>query len=56
MDNIKFYNGHTMPKVGLGTFRVENNDDCTKAVKYAIENGYRSIDTAMVYGLSLIHI
>lgn len=50
MDNIKFYNGHTMPKVGLGTFRVENNDDCTKAVKYAIENGYRSIDTAMVYG------
>lgn len=50
MDNIKFYNGHTMPKVGLGTFRVENNDDCTKAVKYAIENGYRSIDTAKVYG------
>ena len=50
MDNIKFYNGHTMPKVGLGTFRVENNDDCTKAVKYAIENGYRSIDTAMIYG------
>ena len=39
-----------MPKVGLGTFRVENNDDCTKAVKYAIENGYRSIDTAKVYG------
>ncbi|PTI18312.1 aldo/keto reductase [Staphylococcus warneri] len=50
MDNIKFYNGHTMPKVGLGTFRVKNNDDCTKAVKYAIENGYRSIDTAKVYG------
>ena len=50
MDNIKFYNGHTMRKVGLGTFRVENNDDCTKAVKYAIENGYRSIDTAKVYG------
>ncbi|WP_338379283.1 aldo/keto reductase, partial [Enterococcus faecium] len=33
-----------------GTFRVENNDDCTKAVKHAIENGYRSIDTAKVYG------
>lgn len=49
MDKIKFYNGHEMPRVGLGTFRVENNDDCTKAVKHAIENGYRSIDTAKVY-------
>ncbi len=50
MDKIKFYNGHEMSRVGLGTFRVENNDDCTKAVKHAIENGYRSIDTAKVYG------
>ncbi|MGE8024454.1 aldo/keto reductase [Staphylococcus pasteuri] len=50
MDKIKFYNGHEMQRVGLGTFRVENNDDCTKAVKHAIENGYRSIDTAKVYG------
>ena len=43
MDKIKFYNGHEMPRVGLGTFRVENNDDCTKAVKHAIENGYRAL-------------
>src|SRR5699024_9774628 len=38
-----------MPVVGLGTFRVENNDDCKEAVKHAIINGYRSIDTAMIY-------
>ena len=39
-----------MPKVGIGTFRVENNDECKEAVKHAIVSGYRSIDTAKVYG------
>ncbi|UXS61305.1 aldo/keto reductase [Staphylococcus ureilyticus] len=38
-----------MPIIGLGTFRVENNDQCKDAVKHAIENGYRHIDTAMIY-------
>ncbi|MBI5975698.1 aldo/keto reductase [Staphylococcus canis] len=38
-----------MPRVGIGTFRVENNDDAKNAVKHAIKSGYRSIDTAMVY-------
>ena len=45
METIEFYNGHTMPKVGIGTFRVENNDECKEAVKHAIVSGYRSIDT-----------
>lgn len=35
--------------VGLGTFRVENSDECKLAVKHAIESGYRHIDTAMIY-------
>ncbi|MEB6323078.1 aldo/keto reductase [Staphylococcus xylosus] len=38
-----------MPIVGLGTFRVENNDECAASVKHAIENGYTHIDTAMIY-------
>lgn len=50
MDYIEFYNGNQMPMLGLGTFRVENDDTCKKAVKHAIESGYRSIDTAKVYG------
>ncbi|MGW9857624.1 diketogulonate reductase-like aldo/keto reductase [Staphylococcus hominis] len=50
MDYIEFYNGNQMPMLGLGTFRVENNDTCKEAVKHAIESGYRSIDTAKVYG------
>lgn len=50
MDYIEFYNGNQMPMLGFGTFRVENDDTCKEAVKHAIESGYRSIDTAKVYG------
>ena len=50
METVQFYNGREMPKVGLGTYRVENSDQCNYAVKHAIENGYRSIDTAKIYG------
>ncbi|TLP91868.1 aldo/keto reductase [Staphylococcus xylosus] len=49
MENITFYNGNEMPIVGLGTFRVVNNDECAASVKHAIENGYTHIDTAMIY-------
>lgn len=49
MNNIIFYNGNQMPQVGLGVFRVENTDTAKEAVKHAIKNGYRSIDTAMIY-------
>ncbi|AVL77932.1 aldo/keto reductase [Staphylococcus cohnii] len=49
MEFVTFYNGNKMPIIGLGTFRVENNDQCKDAVKHAIENGYRHIDTAMIY-------
>ncbi|RIP34843.1 aldo/keto reductase [Staphylococcus gallinarum] len=50
MQHIKFYNGNTMPQLGLGVFRVENDDTAKDAVKHAIVNGYRSIDTALIYG------
>ncbi|OEK64545.1 glyoxal reductase [Staphylococcus equorum] len=49
MEHVTFYNGNEMPIVGLGTFRVENSDECKASVKHAIENGYTHIDTAMVY-------
>lgn len=50
METVQFYNGRTMPKIGLGTYRVKDDDECRESVKYAIEQGYRSIDTAMIYG------
>lgn len=50
METVQFYNGRTMPKIGLGTYRVKDGDECRESVKYTIEQGYRSIDTAMIYG------
>lgn len=49
MQYIDFHNGNTMPQLGLGVFRVENDDTAKYAVKHAIINGYRSIDAALVY-------
>ena len=49
MDKTKqLANGIEMPRLGLGVWRVEDND-ATNSVKWAIENGYQLIDTAAVY-------
>ncbi|OOV76095.1 aldo/keto reductase [Mammaliicoccus fleurettii] len=50
MNYTKFHNGNSMPSVGSGVFRVENNDVAKDAVKHAIQSGYRSIDAAFIYG------
>ncbi len=50
MNYTTFHNGNTMPNVGLGVFRVENDDTAKDAVKHAIISGYRSIDAAFIYG------
>ncbi len=46
---IKLNNGIKIPQIGLGTFRATEND-AYKAVKHALEVGYRHIDTASIYG------
>lgn len=38
-----------MPNLGVGTFRLEG-DVCYDAVSMALEEGYRHIDTAQIYG------
>jgi alcohol dehydrogenase (NADP+) len=45
-------NGSKIPIIGLGTFGSDNytNDQIASAVKFAVENGYRHIDCASVYG------
>jgi 2,5-diketo-D-gluconate reductase A len=47
--NITLNNGVEMPRLGFGVFQVPN-DETEAAVTAAIEAGYRSIDTAKLYG------
>ncbi len=46
-------NGLKMPWLGLGVFQIEDGQQVVHAVKAALEIGYRSIDTAAVYGNEL---
>lgn len=39
-----------MPWLGFGVFKVSDGNEVEQAVKAALEVGYRSIDTAAVYG------
>ncbi|MFH9264996.1 aldo/keto reductase [Streptomyces sp. NPDC017546] len=46
---VTLNNGVTIPQLGFGVFQVPD-DETTAAVSAALEAGYRSIDTAAVYG------
>lgn len=50
MENIKLNNGIEIPQIGLGVFRTPDGEDTVNAVKWAIQAGYRHIDTAKGYG------
>lgn len=47
---VSLHNGINMPYFGLGVFKSEEGDEVINAVKYALEAGYRHIDTAAIYG------
>jgi len=47
-ENYTLANGVKIPKLGLGTWFI-NDNDAAKAVKEAVEIGYRHIDTAQAY-------
>ena len=42
--------GTEMPMLGLGVWQVPDGPDCVNAVRWALELGYRHIDTAQAYG------
>jgi diketogulonate reductase-like aldo/keto reductase len=42
--------GHRMPLLGLGVWQVADGPRCVNAVRWALELGYRHIDTAQAYG------
>jgi diketogulonate reductase-like aldo/keto reductase len=43
-------NGVKIPQVGFGTWQSKDGEEAYNAVKWALEAGYRHIDTAAVYG------
>ncbi|MEV1024165.1 aldo/keto reductase [Streptomyces sp. NPDC050264] len=46
---VTLNNGVTMPQLGFGVFQVPD-EETTAAVATALDAGYRSIDTAAIYG------
>ena len=47
---LKLNNGVEVPYLGLGTFQLKDGEEAYNAVKWAIELGYKHIDTATIYG------
>ena len=50
MDTITLNNGVEMPLEGLGVFQVTDEAACVRAVRAALDAGYRLVDTAACYG------
>jgi 2,5-diketo-D-gluconate reductase A len=46
----KLADGSSIPVLGLGVWQVPNGPECVNAVRWALEAGYRHIDTAQAYG------
>ena len=42
--------GSRIPALGLGVWQVRDGEECEHAVRWALEAGYRHIDTAQAYG------
>jgi diketogulonate reductase-like aldo/keto reductase len=48
-DCATLHNGVKMPWLGLGVWKMEDREEVIRAVKTALEIGYRHIDTAAIY-------
>jgi len=49
LDTVELNNGVHMPWFGLGVFKAEDGAEVEQAVRWALDLGYRSIDTAAIY-------
>ena len=47
---VELADGGLLPMLGLGVWQVPNEQACVDAVRWALELGYRHIDTAQAYG------
>jgi diketogulonate reductase-like aldo/keto reductase len=48
-ERVRLNNGVEMPWLGLGVYELEDGPEVERAVRCALETGYRSIDTATIY-------
>ena len=46
---LELANGVKMPQLGLGVYKMTDSEQTVEAITYAIETGYRAIDTAAIY-------
>jgi len=47
---VQLADGNQLPMLGLGVWQVPDGTTCVNAVSWALELGYRHIDTAQAYG------
>ena len=51
LQSIKtLHNGVEMPRLGLGVYKMTNEEESIRAMTTALQVGYRAIDTASLYG------
>lgn len=50
MEVYTLSNGIQIPKIGFGTWQIPEGELAVQSVAYALEAGYRHIDTAQIYG------
>ena len=48
--SVQLSNGIRMPYFGLGVFEADEGHEAVQAIHWALEAGYRHIDTASLYG------
>lgn len=46
---IRLNNGVEIPRLGLGVYQIPSGETTLRAVKFALNIGYRHVDTAMIY-------
>jgi diketogulonate reductase-like aldo/keto reductase len=50
MQTVKMNNNLEIPQIGFGTWQIPEGKVAYESVRYALEVGYRHIDTAAAYG------
>lgn len=50
MTTRELADGNALPLLGLGVWQIPDGRDCVDAVRWALDAGYRHVDTAQAYG------